>query len=602
MKKMKKFLTIKLAFTLTAVLFFSCQQDDNFSVVEVQETTNVSASVTDWVTPSQIPDILSFITPKVNKDGYFEISRKNTGMRTNEPDLIFGELQTSEIVRVTDQYDRSNYSFLLSSIESNDVTVKSIFNLIVKESTGDLISYIMEYRPDESWIPDYSDRNFMSTFTGDILFYTIDGVYIARSTSSNGISTNAETRNSCPDDGDNNNNGNGGGEGQDGGDGPANSDGDSGDSGDGGQGITVEITTVTCGCDPAHEGGNESDDCVCQADDTTVINIKSSFDSKLNELSRNPCPNTEEVCYQENTDPCPCDVDGVSCIPETNPDTGVVTVDLECTIENNAINDNSPFEVELIYINPCTSDEETTPEDETLLCVYKKLTQSPLFQDMLIDTFGESLDLHVTFTVRDILDTNNSDAKGVTKPTRLVRDGETVGLDIEIQIKRSYLQSGSGVGAALVVAHEALHAYLVALRYVADQTAQIGDIEVNSLAETLQELYNSGNEVASQTQHAFMFDNFVPVLSQILSDVRDGLILPEHQEFVQDGYTFIDEDNPTGEQVPWNWDLFHYYMALTGLQNSQAFQEEIPMDSPEFQNFSSYTNTGLNLIPNPCKD
>lgn len=325
---------------LTAMtLFVGCQKDDEASSLQSQEIQESNSfTVISKVSTDEIPKIMNYLTTKGDRKGQFTITKQNNDTRSNEPDLVIGALQTQEILKVTDQYDRSNYTFLLTSIESTDSTVKSTFNLIVKESSNGLFSYIMEYRPDENWNPDYRDSNYMTTFTGEIIFYTIDGVYIAKSNLIGGVSTSVETRNSCPDDDTGNGNGESTSDSSDSSTTTTTSDG-----GNGGQDITVDTTTTTCGCDPEHEGGTGTGDCTCQQEDTTVVNVKSSVNTKIDSLSRNPCPpeDTPEFCHDAVGDPCLCDADGIGCA-ETNPNTGFID-NLEIIFELNELIRENPY-------------------------------------------------------------------------------------------------------------------------------------------------------------------------------------------------------------------------------------------------------------------
>lgn len=152
MAKKTEFRRIRIFLSLfVSLLFVTCQQDDDSSS-PVQENQAVSElkTMTSKVSAKEIPNIMNYLSTKGDSRGQFTIIKSNDDTtRSNESDLVIGELQTKEIVKVTDQYDRSNYTFLLTSIEGNDSTTKSIFNLIVKESREvGLFSYIIEYRPD----------------------------------------------------------------------------------------------------------------------------------------------------------------------------------------------------------------------------------------------------------------------------------------------------------------------------------------------------------------------------------------------------------------------------------------------------------------------
>ena len=68
--------------------------------------------------------------------------------------------------------------------------------------------------------------------------------------------------------------------------------------------------------------------------------------------------------------------------------------------------------------------------------------------------------------------------------------------------------------------------------------------------------------------------------------------------------TFIDENNPTGPEVPWNWQQFYEYLSMAGLHESSAFHLAYPDNPPSlgYQNFKSYSETGINLFGKECID
>lgn len=324
---------IKIFFILiTMVFFISCQKDDEAS--PPLSNTIRAEIVTNKVTVDEIPEIMDFLATKGNSRGQFTITKLNNDTRSNEPDLVIGVLQTKEIIEVIDQYDRKNYTFLLTSIEGTDPTVQSTFNLIVKESSEGLFSYIMEYRPDANWTPDYLDKNYLSTFIGDVVYYTIDGIYIAKANLVDGVSISAETRNSCPDDGNGNGNGESTSDNSDSSDTTTNTNPSVG-------GIDAVEITVVCGCSVGHEGGGEACGSCDPSEDVTIIEIKSSINNKIDKLARNPCPpeDTPEFCHESNGDPCDCNVDGTGCAEGTNTDVAVLFESDPCEKISNALND-----------------------------------------------------------------------------------------------------------------------------------------------------------------------------------------------------------------------------------------------------------------------
>ncbi|WP_299212896.1 hypothetical protein [uncultured Dokdonia sp.] len=310
----------RIFLVLTAMtLFLCCQKDDEPSSLQTQET-QVSNSLTfkSNVTTDEIPDVMDYLSTKGDSRGHFTISKSNTNNRSNEPDLVIGTLQTREIIQITDQYDRKNYTFLLTSIESNDSTVKSIFNLIIKESSTGFFSYIMEYRPDANWNPDYRDPEYFFTFTGESIYYNIEGSYLAKESLSDGEVINAEIKSNCPNP--DSDSGNGGGGGADGG------DGDGGDGSSNGSGVEIS-TTINCDAPCTHPEHNpHATPCghpICVSE--TVVVFKSS--ESVGKHVRNPClpEDAPEFCHEPNGDPCECNPNG-GCAEEidTNPVVGII--------------------------------------------------------------------------------------------------------------------------------------------------------------------------------------------------------------------------------------------------------------------------------------
>ncbi|MFC4636700.1 hypothetical protein ACFO3O_22575, partial [Dokdonia ponticola] len=146
-------------------LFIACQKDDDGSLplLKVHQHEHLQTTTT-TVSLDEIPKVAAYLSTLGDHRGHFTIEKSVGGRnRSSEPDLMIGTLQTSEIIQVTDQYDQKNHTFLLTSIESTNTTVKSTFNLVVQESSSGLFSYIVEYRPDEDWIPNYRDTQDFST-------------------------------------------------------------------------------------------------------------------------------------------------------------------------------------------------------------------------------------------------------------------------------------------------------------------------------------------------------------------------------------------------------------------------------------------------------
>ena len=126
----KNYVSLALAFLLL-ILFFSCQEDDNLDSNSLITTIDAKSTVT-TVSADDIPEIMEYVNdlPQSRK-GLFSILTQTGGARTSEPDLVLGTLQLGEIKVATNAYNRSNYTFLLKTIQSQANDSISTFNLVL---------------------------------------------------------------------------------------------------------------------------------------------------------------------------------------------------------------------------------------------------------------------------------------------------------------------------------------------------------------------------------------------------------------------------------------------------------------------------------------
>lgn len=190
--------------------------------------------------------------------------------RSGEPDLVLTELNTENIIALTNEAGKTNYTFQLDlenvPFYENEF---SFFNLVVKEinSTEGFYGYIQEYRMSEEW---YRENGFDTDFTDydrKMVIYTMEGLYVSVLEIENGFVNHAHYRSPCPDEGSGSG---GGGDGSDPG-GPGGDPGGpgtgSGGGGTGGFNITVDYI---CGCNPGHVGGSSNPKCDCTLADIPV--------------------------------------------------------------------------------------------------------------------------------------------------------------------------------------------------------------------------------------------------------------------------------------------------------------------------------------------
>jgi len=248
--------------------------------------------------------------------------------------------------------------------------------------------------------------------------------------------------------------------------------------------------------------------------------------------------------------------------------------------------------------------DSTFFNNEKVNCIYDKLTQSPKFKTLFIDTFGESDAFNVTFKV-----VNNISVNGITGslPNSINNINRTTGevnLNLLIRLNEQYINSSSAIAVAKTILHESIHAYLK-LKYIKCNIGTpfddiIDDIDDKNLEELLNYYYDTA--CPEEEQHEFIFANMIPTMQDILADIRDSLIPENHQQNAE-ALTFIDETNPSGPEINWNWNEFYKYFSMAGLQNTDAFQfEMLPVDSPKYQNYTNYINTGINSFTKNCID
>lgn len=318
----------KSGFWLILLLILSsCQKDD----VKQESSHHFSDENLNhkMVTADDIPEVMQFLRGNSSPNLYFTIQTGELPEgqnRSGEPDLIISELMTEQILAVTNEANLTNYSFQLrvdnAPYYEGEV---SFFNLIVKETTAveGYYAYIQEYRMDENWYVDNDSILDMQTYTGKMIFYTLEGLYVAKVDFSNGQIIGEDLRSPCPPDPGGGSSG-GGGSGSGPGDGGTGGSGGGTGGGTGGGGIQIIVVGCTC-ANPPHQPGET---CTCENPPYIVIVWGDEIDD-INETLRNPCcdPPCELPieCNYPNGDPCPCNATNDGCLDE-NPNVGVIHI------------------------------------------------------------------------------------------------------------------------------------------------------------------------------------------------------------------------------------------------------------------------------------
>ena len=350
---MNHFLFLFLGIMALLVSTGSCKQD----VLDEPQTSWEEPLVpqenrTATVTGADIPEVMDFISEQTG--GTMRYTLK--GMPgTREPDLVLGEIDTATILENTNPYDLSNYTFKMQK-GAPDGEV-SFLNLVVKQTSTGMYSYIMKIRPDVNWLGTQSGSVMnMADYTGDIILYNAQGFYVHKTTFSGGQPQSAETRHPCEENNTTSTGGGGGGTTTTGNTPPG------GGTTTTGGGCTVTVYLYVC----CNDNYNPHPPIVCGCTPPTgtfyVIeaqcNILDELGNQTNPL-RHPCPNTlPEECFEPNGDPCPfgCDANG-NCAPDPNDpanengETSIIsTLDIPCQKLNNLLQTNVPFKDAIVNL------------------------------------------------------------------------------------------------------------------------------------------------------------------------------------------------------------------------------------------------------------
>ena len=530
----------RIFLVLTAMtLFICCQKDDAGSSQELQNSIEETHLITNTVSADDIPEIMNYLSTKGDSRGHFTINKSSGNNRSSERDLVIGTLQTREIIQITDQYDRKNYTVLLTSIERSDSTIISVFNLIIKESSAGFFSYIMEYRPDANWIPNYRDMQDFSTFTGEILHYSIDGRYIAKLSLLDGVSTSGETRNPCPEndypDSDTGNSGGNEGDGSPG-------DGNTGDGSPGGEDneppVDVEATLVWL-CNWRGQLHSSPSACDNQgAGGTWVILIVYGDKSMENTLRCPDLPDTQDVCYLENNDPCPngCNTDGSGCAEinqDTNPVVGInYDLDLIFGINDFLEPDLTDEQVDWIFESlgnvafaelalEVLIDGGDVDFDEKIIydlvdkpcqkeIIETAISLSSEFTDLISNTFNANEQTNLNLSAIDIPNGNNA----FTVP---FVSGDQTAYYVDIKFDNTYLNTATDLSIAAVTLHELVHAYLVNLfvtNQMGSESESFNDLLNAFIAFYDQQVQDTANTLDNEIHNAM--NNFIDNASMSL--------------------------------------------------------------------------------------
>jgi hypothetical protein len=565
------------------------------------------------VSAADIPEIMNLIKSKSNSKLEFNFGGQENyaaapgGGEVHDTNLTITQVMTDEIMAST-LNGITNYAFQMTTNSNNYV-----LNLVVKEWYGVNIIYFSKYVPNNNLIAiDFNN------FTGDIYYYDETGAYQAKVTMIGGASSSNITYDApCPDSDGN----------------PIDPDGNDG-SGSSGLNCYYNFTTTVTECGGSNSGTPHPADTLtednCGGDGTGGIVITTMTWTCNGSQS---APPQEEIFFDPpcsnngggssgggpNTNSCPgvtpcADVQSFDqncvCVNNFNPVTPINT-NTVCDKKNLVSSFNSPFNVNLNSVSDC-NDEITTPEDEKFMCIYNKLTNSPSFKNLIIDTFGESTTLNIEIKLSDTI----SDSRGgfARRENYTLNSDNTVeSMDVLIGINENNLNSthataSSPLDIAKTILHESIHAYLYVKILDCSSAAPLQNYEDLEIEEILNQFYDDftceydANGVP-QSQHDFMFNYMIPTLAGTLQEIKDLLIPQNQQQYLEslNYYSEGDPNNPLTESHPFNWDEFFKNIVIEGLHNTDAVKlkfEQDPIAAFLFnQNVSS-----ANILSKSCNE
>ena len=291
-----------------ASVFVQCQQDDSGPIDHAHDHDHAHLTAAKTVTASDIPEVMDFLDMKSGGTRSFTLEGRPG---TRQPDLEIDEVHTEDILTLTNEHDRSSYSFRASKDGSEEF---SIVNLVVKESATETYGYFLKYTPDTDWLATQTTTFNLSDYSGRITVYDMDGHYLAESEFLNGVETNKDLVDCTNNSNTNNNNSNSSSSSSSSNSNSNTSNSSNSNNNSNTGGHNINILTV-CGCAPQHPGGSANASCNCTLADLVIVSIgNKSVQSAVRSVE--PCP---PDCFQPNGDPCEfgCDSNG-ECLPDPN--------------------------------------------------------------------------------------------------------------------------------------------------------------------------------------------------------------------------------------------------------------------------------------------
>jgi hypothetical protein len=484
----------------------SCQ-DESLDLIDEADSHNHVEQNSKIISGYEIPHVMAFIESISTEDRVFQLENNSLGKSTSELGVI--TIEDDQIIQLTNEFDKSNYSFKTKS-EGEEF---SIVQFVVKETSWGLYGFFVKFIPTADYLTSYNLET-MDLYSGVIELYDQSGVFVASHTFDGGLEISKTVVDPCDT-----NTGPGGsggttdsgdtGDPGDTGDGSTSGDtgdtGDSGSSGTGGYNITI---TRVCGC-KGHPGGNNGPVCSgCNKPDVleiTITNKSGGLGPLVAKCDGTTDPNCNIDCeFGEDPDPEIC-----ACVPDPNDpsnenqDTGVQAnlillsalmqyVDL--TLEQRAWIQDSESPENLLFAQQAliAFQEGGTADFDDLIIYHRSIyenakvksvfaqlrgVENSYFRTTLEDIFEGLTGAHIQFSVKDnVVDIGTGtpvELPAYTTPST-VADGSKL---FVIDIDPDFIEESSIILIATAILHEVVHAEIF------QRLRELGIIEIHTTTE-----------------------------------------------------------------------------------------------------------------------
>ena len=168
----------------------------------------------------------------------------------------------------------------------------------------------------------------------------------------------------------------------------------------------------------------------------------------------------------------------------------------------------SPFNIDRSGIT------DATPEGIKFNTVYDALLESPKFQELFENLFGNSDRFNVIFQIGSV-------ANGARGNTNTDLFNPTLNT---ITISPDFIKNNSKLVVAKTILHECIHAYLNVKLCDGGQGMSIPNINNQDFYNIVNQKYNYF--APGENQHNFIYNFMLPTMQTILLDVKDTLVSP----------------------------------------------------------------------------